>query len=115
MAVTEGKGHPISGAKTYTSNENTADFSVTFCLTNPGAPDRHKRHSVLIVEADLPGVNLPKPRDKLGIRAHETAEVRFEDIWVSEEKLIGRGGWVWLLHGVLRQIPGGGHLYNGGP
>lgn len=91
-AIREKGGYRINGTKTFISNGSIADFFVVFCLTNPEAPEKHKRHSVLIVEADRPGVNRTKLRGKLGIRAHDTAEIRFEDVWVPEENLIGQEG-----------------------
>lgn len=65
---------------------------VTFCLTNPDADSRYERHSVIIVETDRPGLERNKLKGKLGIRAHDTAEVSFNDVWVPKENLIGEEG-----------------------
>lgn len=91
-AVRKGGGYIINGAKMFTSNGTIADFIVTFCHTNPEAGSQYERHSVIIVETDRPGVERNKLRGKLGIRAHDTAEINFNDVWVPKENLIGEEG-----------------------
>lgn len=91
-AVRKDNGFLINGSKMFISNGDIADFYVALCLTNPDASTKTERHSVIIIDADRPGVERTKIRGKLGIRAHDTAEITFSDVWVPEENLIGEEG-----------------------
>jgi len=91
-AVKEGDFYRVSGTKMFISNGTIADFFITLCLTDPDAPSRHNRHSVLIIDANAPGVTRTKLKGKLGIRAHDTAEVHFNEVLVPKENLIVEQG-----------------------
>ncbi len=91
-AKLSGSGYLVNGSKMFISNGTIADFFVTLCLTDPEAESRHKRHSVIIIDALSPGVTRNKLKGKLGIRAHETAEIFFKDVEVPKENLIGEQG-----------------------
>ena len=72
-AVRDGDEYVINGSKMFISNGDFANFFLVFCQTDPDNPDRHKRHSWIIVERD-DGLEINKLHGKLGIRAHDTAE-----------------------------------------
>lgn len=91
-AIKKDGGYVINGSKMFISNGDIADFFVTLCLTNPDSEARTGRHSVLMVDGDSPGIGRNKIQGKLGIRAHDTAEITFTNVWVPEENLIGREG-----------------------
>jgi alkylation response protein AidB-like acyl-CoA dehydrogenase len=91
-AVKQDGGYVINGSKMFISNGDFADFFVTLCLTNPEAPAKTGRHSVIIIDGDRQGVERTKIRGKLGIRAHDTAEIVFNNVWVPEENRIGEEG-----------------------
>jgi len=91
-AVRKDGGYLINGAKMFISNGTIATFFVALCLTNPEASSKTGRHSVIVIEADRPGVERNKLKGKLGIRAHDTAEITFKDVWVPEENRIGGEG-----------------------
>jgi alkylation response protein AidB-like acyl-CoA dehydrogenase len=59
-------------------------------LTHPGNESRLKRFGVIIVETDRPGFGATKLTGKLGIRASDTAEIRFSNVRVPKENLIGQ-------------------------
>jgi alkylation response protein AidB-like acyl-CoA dehydrogenase len=91
-AVKQDDGYLINGAKMFISNGDIADFFVTLCLTNPEATTKTARHSVIVVDADRPGIERNKIYGKLGIRAHDTAEIIFNNVWVPKDCLIGEEG-----------------------
>jgi alkylation response protein AidB-like acyl-CoA dehydrogenase len=91
-AVKHDGGYLINGSKMFISNGDLADYFVTLCLTNPDAPTKTGRHSVIVIDGDRPGIERSKIRGKLGIRAHDTAEITFKDVWVPAENLIGEEG-----------------------
>jgi acyl-CoA dehydrogenase len=91
-AVKKDGGYVINGSKMFISNGDIADFFVTLCLTNPEAASKTGRHSVIVIDGDRPGIERSKIHGKLGIRAHDTAEITFKDVWVPEENRIAEEG-----------------------
>jgi acyl-CoA dehydrogenase len=88
----KGNGYLINGSKMFISNGDIANFLVMLCLTNPDATSPYERHSVIVIETDRPGLGRNKLKGKMGIRAHGTAEISLNDVWVPEENLIGEEG-----------------------
>jgi len=72
----------------FITNGTVCDFMVVLCVTNPEAQG-HSRFSLIIVDADSPGVIRNKIHGKMGIRAGDTAEIVFEDVRVPVENLVG--------------------------
>jgi acyl-CoA dehydrogenase len=89
LARSDGRDYVIHGAKQFITNGSIANYLAVFCLTDPGAEVRLKRFGVIIVETDRPGFEATKLTGKMGIRASDTAEVRFNDVRVPAENLIG--------------------------
>jgi acyl-CoA dehydrogenase len=82
----------INGTKSFTTNGSTANFIQVLCLTHPESESRYQRHSVITVETDREGFEATPLKNKLGIRASETAELTFNDVRVPRENLIGEEG-----------------------
>jgi len=91
-ATVDGDHFIINGTKMFITNATIADYFVVLCQTDPEAEKRHARFSVLIVEADRPGLMRRKIHNKLGIRASDTGELVFEDVRVPKENLVGERG-----------------------
>jgi len=89
LAKKEGDHYSISGAKQFITNGSIANYLTVFCLTNPEAASRLNRFGVIIVETDRPGFGAIKITGKMGIRASDTAELRFNDVKVPKENLVG--------------------------
>lgn len=79
----------INGTKIFTSNGTLGDYIQVFCKTNPEEPGRHNRYSLIRVETDREGYEANKLKNKLGIRAADTAEVVFKDARVPVTNRIG--------------------------
>lgn len=99
-AVKDGNEYVINGSKMFITNGTICDFMVVLCVTNPDEEVRHKRLSLILVEADRNGITRNKIRGKMGIRASDTAELVFEDVRVPRENLIGAEGkgFYYLMH-----------------
>ncbi|MCP4755716.1 MAG: acyl-CoA dehydrogenase [Proteobacteria bacterium] len=91
-AVREGDEYVINGTKMFITNGTLADILILFCKTDPDEPNPHKRFSCIIVETDRKGYQANKLKDKMGIRASDTAEVSLRDIRVPVGNLIGQEG-----------------------
>lgn len=99
-AVKSGDEWVINGSKMFITNGTVADFFVVLCVTDPDNQNPHKRHSIIIVEGDRPGISRHKIHGKMGIRASDTAEIFFEDVRVPVENLVGEqgNGFKQLMH-----------------
>ncbi len=89
LAKREGDHYVINGAKQFITNGSIANYLLVFCLTHPEAESRFKKFGTILVETDRPGFGATKLTGKLGIRASDTAEIRFSDVRVPRENLIG--------------------------
>ena len=89
LARREGDTYVLNGSKQFITNGSIANYLAVFCLVDPEATSRLKRFGILIVETDRPGFRATKLTGKLGIRASDTAEIRFSDVKVPRENLIG--------------------------
>jgi len=84
-----GDKYLINGNKIFITNGSLADFLVIFCHTNEDKKSRFKQHSAIIVETDAKGFEANALKRKLGSRASNTAELRFSEVEVPRENLIG--------------------------
>jgi alkylation response protein AidB-like acyl-CoA dehydrogenase len=95
-AEKDGDEWVINGSKMWITNGTVADYFVVVCETDPEIDDRYAGYSQILVEADRDGLTRDKITGKLGIRASDTAELRFDDVRVPEENLIGQRGMGFL-------------------
>jgi acyl-CoA dehydrogenase len=101
-AVRDGGEWVINGHKWFSSNASIADFLIVMAVTDPDARP-HQRASMIIVPADTPGVNILRdvptmehPEESFGkLGGH--AEIRYEDVRVPYENLLGREGEGFLI------------------
>lgn len=76
------RGYRISGTKQFISNGSIADFYTVLAKTPEGP-------SFFIVEKGVDGFTQGKPESKHGIRASDTASLRFTDVWVDHDRMVG--------------------------
>jgi alkylation response protein AidB-like acyl-CoA dehydrogenase len=89
-AVRDGDEWVINGSKIFITNGGPlAGFYSVLCQTNPDAQPSHRGMSLILVEADRPGVSTASVGVKMGIRMMHTAEVTFKEVRVPAENLIG--------------------------
>jgi len=91
-AVLDGNEYVINGSKMFITGGTIADYLLVLCVTEPHEKSRHDRLSVILVETDRKGYEANKLRDKLGLRASDTAEISFSDVRVPKENLVGKAG-----------------------
>jgi acyl-CoA dehydrogenase len=78
----------ISGEKRFITNAPVADLFVVFARTRP-ADDNGPGIAVLLVPADAAGVEVGPKDAKMGQEGAWTADVRFTDVRVPAEALVG--------------------------
>ncbi|MFK7785246.1 MAG: acyl-CoA dehydrogenase family protein [Crocinitomicaceae bacterium] len=89
-AVKDGDEWVINGAKNWITHGLSGDVSVV--LVRTGELLDSKGITAFIVEKGTPGFSAVKIKDKLGVRASETAELIFDNVRVPNENVIGEVG-----------------------
>ena len=99
VAERDGDEYLINGHKWFTSSADGAAFAVVMAVTNPDATP-HQRASMIVVPTDTPGFELVRnisimgdPSDHWGSHA----EVRYTNVRVSVDNLIGGEGMGFML------------------
>ena len=87
----EGDFFVINGTKNWITNGGTADVYLVIAQTDP--TKGHKGISAFIVDKGVPGFELGKKEDKLGIRSSDTHSLMFTDVKVPKENRIGDAGF----------------------
>jgi alkylation response protein AidB-like acyl-CoA dehydrogenase len=84
-------GYRLHGEKAWITSGDQAGVWVVWART--GAPDsKHRGISCFLVEGGTPGVEPGKPENKMGLRASHTVPLRFNDVRVGEQALLGQEG-----------------------
>lgn len=101
----EGSDWIIDGAKLYITNGLRADF-VTMVVRTAAADagDPWSGISLFLVDTDLPGFEVARKLDKVGMRASDTALIHLDGVRVPGEALLGVEGQgfkqiMWQLQG----------------
>jgi len=89
-AVKNGSDYILDGNKIFITNGEVADIYIVFAVTDPEA--KHKGVSAFILEKGAPGFSFGKKEKKLGIRASTTVELRFDQVRIPAENLLGQEG-----------------------
>jgi citronellyl-CoA dehydrogenase len=89
-AKKDGDDYIISGSKMYITNGTQADFYTLLARTSED-PGYHS-FSLFIVPSDLPGVQVSRKLEKLGVHISDTAELFFDHVKVPAKNLIGKQG-----------------------
>ncbi len=99
-AVREGQEWVINGSKTFITNGGMAGFYCVMCQTDPEANPSYRGISLILVEADRPGLSTADVGQKMGIHMMATAEVNLKDVRVPLSNLIGEEnkGFYHVLH-----------------
>ena len=89
-AVQNGDGWILNGTKNWITHGKTGDIAVVICRT--GEPRAKNNATAFIVERGIEGFYGGKKENKLGMRASETAEMIFDNCYISDENRLGEIG-----------------------
>jgi alkylation response protein AidB-like acyl-CoA dehydrogenase len=90
-AERDGDGYVVDGGKLWISNGSVADTITLFAKTDPDAGRKGISSFVVRPEED-DGFIVEGTEDKLGDKGCPTAELRFDDMWIPEERRLGAEG-----------------------
>ncbi|GGR40144.1 alkylation response protein AidB-like acyl-CoA dehydrogenase [Nocardioides luteus] len=89
----DGKHYVLNGAKTFITGGVNADRVIVCARTAPATPeDRRGGITLLAVDTKLPGYEVGRKLDKLGLKVSDTAELSFTDVLVPVEDVLGEEG-----------------------
>lgn len=94
-AVSKGDEYVINGTKMWITNATQADYFCLLANTSEGKP--HFNKSLMIVPANLPGIEISQPLHKLGMHASDTAQVFFNDVKIPQRFRIGAENQGFML------------------
>jgi butyryl-CoA dehydrogenase/short/branched chain acyl-CoA dehydrogenase len=88
--VEDSGGYRISGRKLWITNAAEADIFLVFATVDPAAG--YRGITCFLIERGMPGFQVGKKEDKLGIRASSTCELILDDVHVGREQVMGEVG-----------------------
>ena len=93
-------GYILNGTKFWITNAPYADTLVVYAKTAPEAASRGI--TAFLIEKGMEGFSIGQKIDKVGMRGSPTAELVFNDCFVSEEQMMGplHGGVGVLMSGL---------------
>ena len=102
-AIDKGDHYLLNGTKNWITNGNSASVYLVMAQTNP--EKGHKGINCLIVEKGMPGFQVGKKEDKLGIRGSDTHSLMFTDVKVPKANRIGEDGFGFKF--AMKTLSGG--------
>lgn len=102
-AIDMGDHYLLNGTKNWITNGGCASTYLVIAQTD--ASKGNKGINVLIVEKGMPGFEVAKKEDKLGIRASDTHTLLFSDVKVPKENRIGEDGFGFKF--AMKTLAGG--------
>ncbi len=94
-AIKKGDKYIINGHKRFITNGEGAMYHTVFALTDPERGARSL--TCFVVPTDLPGVEILPRLDKMGQRGSVQNEIKYNDVEIPVENLIGREGEGFLI------------------
>ena len=85
----------INGDKMWITNAGYADLLVVYGSINTDL--KHKGISCIVIDAKSEGIEVGKKEDKMGHRASDTRAIRFNNVKVPKENLLGTPGGGWII------------------
>ena len=85
----------INGQKMWITNAGHADLFVVYGTSDPSL--KHKGINAIVVEKNLPGIEIGKPEKKMGHRCSDTRGITFTNVEVPVENLLGKEGDGWKI------------------
>ncbi|MHA0318884.1 isovaleryl-CoA dehydrogenase [Sphingomonas melonis] len=97
-AEARGDGYVLNGTKFWITNAAYADTLVVYAKTGEGS----RGITAFLIEKDMPGFSIGQKIDKMGMRGSPTAELVFDDCYVSADQIMGplNGGVGVLMSGL---------------
>ncbi len=90
QAVGDGNQFLLNGTKQFITSGKEGDVAIVFAVTDPTAGKQGL--SAFIIPTDTPGYEVTAVEKKMGQRCSDTAQIRFNDMRVAPDLLLGNEG-----------------------
>ncbi len=88
----DGRGYLLNGEKRWITNGGIAQV-LTVMARTPVPGSKETKITAFLVTPDMPGFEVVEKRmEKLGVRGSATARLRFRDVFVPKENILGQPG-----------------------
>lgn len=94
-AIKNGDKYILNGHKRFITNGEVAEYITVFALADPERGSRSL--SAFIVHKDSPGITMVSKLDKMGQRASVQNEIKFENVEVPAENILGGEGHGFII------------------
>lgn len=85
----------LNGEKMWITNAGYASLFVVYATLDPAF--KHKGITALVVDPKSEGVLIGKKEDKMGHRSSDTRSVRFNNVKVPKDNVLGKAGEGWAI------------------
>jgi len=102
-AIDMGAHYLLNGTKNWITNGNSASTYIVMAQTD--VEKGHKGINAFIVTKDMPGFQVGKKEDKMGIRGSDTHSIMFTDVKVPKENRISEDGFGFKF--AMKTLAGG--------
>lgn len=85
----------LNGEKMWITNAGHAHLFVVYGTVDPAL--KHKGISAIVVDPKTPGIEIGKKEDKMGHRSSDTRGIRFNNVKVPKENMLGKPGDGWAI------------------
>ena len=89
-------GWKLNGAKMWTTGAKVADRLLVLARTDKNVEKRHHGLTLFFVDAKSPGITASQLR-KLGMRAMGSCSVKYDDVFIPDEDVLGEPGNAWYM------------------
>ncbi|WP_343051843.1 acyl-CoA dehydrogenase family protein [Nocardioides panzhihuensis] len=90
-ATRAGDDWVLNGQKSWITNAGAAEYYTVLAVTDPDGR-RGANVTAFVVERNDEGFTFGAPERKLGIKGSPTRELRFDDVRIPEDRMVGREG-----------------------
>ncbi|MBK23881.1 MAG: acyl-CoA dehydrogenase [Halobacteriovorax sp.] len=91
----DGDSYIVNGDKMWITNAGHADLFVVYGTYDSNL--KHKGISAIIVESNREGIEIGAPEKKMGHRCSDTRGMRFNNVRVPKENMLGKPGDGWTI------------------
>jgi alkylation response protein AidB-like acyl-CoA dehydrogenase len=93
----------LNGSKVFITNGDVSDVMLVFAKWESDG-DRRRELSCVLVDKDAPGLEVVRRESKMGHRASSTVELRFENVRIAPDHILGGlGDGLTILHSMLNR------------
>jgi len=94
-AIRHGDKYVLNGHKRFITNGDVAEYLTVFALADPERGSRSL--SAFLVHKDTPGIDMVSRLEKMGQRASVQNEIKFENVEVPAENILGGEGHGFII------------------